>query len=501
MNVINKAFSELEANGVRIVHFKSNCNLDISFSAEADFDVLISNKNRSKCAEILLRNNCRRFEPQEIGWYPGVENWLAFDHDTGRIYHIHLHNQLASGKKLLKDYVLPWSKQVLESSVYDTEHGIYISDPNVEMLLLLTRIAIKATLKKRLKLMLGKWSMGTDMQKEFDWLKARIDRESFLKFAADFYAPDAADKLYAITQKSTVTAADLRYLIQLAENRLKYEHWYGDRAGWLRSWTLRGKDLAHKFYMRKLGGLVNTKKVPTSGGLVIAFIGGDGSGKSTVSKEITKWLNRKGDCERVYMGEGDGKKNLFSMITKGVYRKLKKRKSGKNESVDVSKKDNQKLSFKKYIVQYIHALTIYTIVKDNRKKIIRMHRKKLLGGFTVLDRFPQTQIKYRNDGPKLERYADMLNSGFIRKLAAKEMKLLEVADQLQPDVVFRLNVSAEAAQKRKPDEIVNVDVLRGKLDEVKQLNYSKSVMVDIDTEQPYEDEILEIKRIIWEMIG
>jgi hypothetical protein len=44
------------------------------------------------------------------------------------------------------------------------------------------------------------------------------------------------------------------------------------------------------------------RKTPVGGGLSIAFIGSDGSGKSTVVREVAAWLSWRLDVRTAYMG-------------------------------------------------------------------------------------------------------------------------------------------------------------------------------------------------------
>src|SRR5699024_5811741 len=63
----------------------------------------------------------------------------------------------------------------------------------------------------------------------------------------------------------------------------------------------------------RLNKLNIIRKTTVSGGKIVCFIGVDGSGKSTLTKDLNKWL-MKGKVEntKVYMGSGDGEKPLLS---------------------------------------------------------------------------------------------------------------------------------------------------------------------------------------------
>ncbi|MCV4821040.1 hypothetical protein OFM15_33690, partial [Escherichia coli] len=59
-------------------------------------------------------------------------------------------------------------------------------------------------------------------------------------------------------------------------------------------------------------------------GLVIAFVGSDGAGKSTVTREIRKWLRYKLDVHGYYMGSGQGSTRLLDKLRHAFKPKTKK---------------------------------------------------------------------------------------------------------------------------------------------------------------------------------
>ena len=64
-------------------------------------------------------------------------------------------------------------------------------------------------------------------------------------------------------------------------------------------------------------------------GLVVAFIGSDGSGKSTLTREMRAWLRYKLDVHGYYMGSGQGSTRLLDKARHAVKAKTKKTKQPK----------------------------------------------------------------------------------------------------------------------------------------------------------------------------
>jgi len=501
VHVIQKILLDLENLNIKYCHFKSNQHVDRSFDGFSDFDVLVDNSKKEVVHQVLIYNGCKRFEPEYIGSYPGVENWFAFDENTGKIFHIHLHYQLISGKSLVKDYVFPWRDFALNNAIKDSKWDIYISNPNFEILLLITRVIVKSKLRDYISAVFGRYKIKRDMLIEYEYLRDRIDETVLKDYAYQLLSEKTADYLHSfILSCTTLRSHEFIRINRLLRKELKNHRRYNPLYALLVSIILRYKDLSNKVLSRKLGKNIVTRKVTSSGGKIIAFIGVDGCGKSTVSDEINKWLGRKFECKKFYMGSGDGKKNFFANFVSLLNKRLKKLSNEtqqKNEKIEV-------ISFKKepikYVKRYVRALVIYSVARGNRKKIIKMHRYRLNGGISVLDRYPQLEHENMNDGLKLRKYSKVLNSRFIMRLAQKEEKLMQIVNEIYPDIVFRLNISPEVSMARKPEEHHDINPLRQKVMAVKSLRFEGSKMIEVDAEQPYEEELLYIKKKIWECL-
>ena len=85
----------------------------------------------------------------------------------------------------------------------------------------------------------------------------------------------------------------------------------------------------------------------------------------------------------------------------------------------------------------------------------------------------------------------------MKRWSRKEEKHLGIVREIKPDLVFRLNISAETSMARKPEQ-QDIEVFRQKIEDLRKISFQGARIVDIDAEQPLEDEILQIKRIIWE---
>ncbi len=495
MSSIHNIFEEFEKQEIKYIHFKSNCHLDESFNGFGDFDVLVDPKRLSDVETILLKYNGKRFNSFYYGRYPGVDNWLVFDDMTGDIKHFHLHCQIATGKAQVKEYVIPWTEVMLDSRIKDTEWDIYIADPNIELLLLAVRSVVKSKTGDYLKTFLGAYSQHRDLKEEWDKLHEVTEEEKIIKYIDMLFLPGYREKLKRIVMSDKISGRDFRVLSKIIRKQFSdYRRMSGFHASLS---SVKQKALIKYFRHRnhRFDACHLIKKTGLTSGTIIAFVGVDGAGKSTVTKEMQKWLQRKMECHRFYMGEGDGKLPLFVAVMKKLRGHAG---TNKSDASSVNGNDSlKKLTGLKYIKKMIKAKMILSIEKRNRKYLIRMNKYRINGGISLLDRYPQTESAGNNDGPKLE----VLFKGYrvtnsIRRLMERERRCLSIVEEIKPDVIFRLNISAQESMKRKPEQ-TDIEVFQKKIDELNRLRFQGARIVDINAAQSYESELLDIKRAVF----
>ena len=130
--------------------------------------------------------------------------------------------------------------------------------------------------------------------------------------------------------------------------------------------------------------VITKKRLSSDNGKLIAFIGQDGAGKSTVTDEVLEWLNWKIDAKKFYLGSGD---HYHS------WQKSLRMRIGKTRS-EIGKVFCDYLTLSDLLKQ---SRRTYNIIKKAKK-----YAKK--GGIAIFDRYPQSKYLGINDGPKI-RYS------------------------------------------------------------------------------------------------
>lgn len=505
MSVMKNLFEQFEKAGIEYVHFKSNTHLDDSFLGKGDFDVLVRSNHLVLAEEIILRNNGKRYNSFYYGRYPGVDNWLLFDNNTGDIKHLHLHCQLCTGKSQIKDYVIPWADYILKNKIYDEEWNIYITDPNVEILLLLLRTIVKSKNKDYVKACLGSYNPHKDLHEEWTDLIPRIDYSQVDFHIEQFFNNEETKIIKELVRLPKLNSKGYLKLNKIVRRYLKNNRrMSGLKAGCL---SLYQKFLIKWAYLKKRRdiGWRPIKKTCISGGAIIAFVGVDGSGKSTTVGEIEKWLSHKIECKRYYMGEGDGNISKTAFLLKRILNRKRISRSVNGETTlsadDVVKKSPvRKKNFKNRVGSFLRGWMICNIQRNNYKKIVRMNKYRLEGGVCLLDRYPQIECPDKNDGPKIDSIFALYPNSYMKRFFKKrEDKFLNIVKEIKPDLIFRLNISAEESMKRKPEQ-KKIQEFQQKISDLSSIHFQGAKIINIDATQTYDTELLEIKTLIWEYL-
>lgn len=482
LDISKRLFHTWNEENVIYCHWKSNEHLQAGLNGDTDLDVLVSEGSRERAERVFLALHFLKCRSQYGSRYPGVEDWIGFDAETGKLIHVHLHYTLVTGHKGMKEYSLPWTQTVLEHRVADAATGVFIACPELEILTLYTRICLKATLKRVAKARSGSFSIGKDNEKEIQYLKARVNWDVVKELTDAYWGAESS--VFRYIQASSLSAAEFLQLRSDILKVMQQHSRYGRFQGILYQLYYHGALRLRGVLRRKLGLPFILRKTPaTRPGSIIAVIGQDGAGKSTVTSGIERWLTWKLEAERFYLGSGEH----YWSWQKKLREKLPKR---KNPILGA-------LSAWLTLSDYVHLskATYRTIQKA------RVYKEK--GGIAIFDRYPQVKHFGINDGPKIRtNYLPKIKNKLVLKYAAHcaqvEEKYLKLAAELEPDLVLKLVLPPEESIRRKPKE--SIDAVQKKSEIIRKWEFDSVQVQVIDATMPLEQEYLMIKQILWESV-
>ncbi len=206
---------------------------------------------------------------------------------------------------------------------------------------------------------------------------------------------------------------------------------------------------------------------------LIAIIGCDGSGKSTVTEELLVWARDFGPAAPAHLGKQQGNAGRWFAGLPLVGSWFERFIGRKTATVHSSRGNNKAPDFLPALV--MHAFTLRRI-----RRFRRMMKLRQQGLIIIADRFPQLDFPSAFDGPDMS--VDAEGSRFVHWLAQREQRAFEWMTSYRPDLALRLNVDLDTACARKPDHLR--EALKRKIEITPRLTLNGAKIVEIDAAQP-----------------
>jgi len=451
LDIIPVLSHELSSRSVSFCHWKSNEHLLAAVAGETDLDVLFEEADRPRVLDALAAAGFRRGRAVWHRCYPLIEDYLAIDAVTGKLVHVHAHFRLLVGEESVKSFHLPWEAELLETRQRDEEAGFYVAEPARELLLLMVRSSIKErypSLRKRLASPTNS-DIVSDEQREFVWLKQRVAQSALAKVAARLFGARAVPVVEAVYVEG-IRPQNLAALFSACGmNRFLRR---GRVATWFVRW-LRWIAGVSAVLARRLGLIVRpSRRRIVDGGLIVAVLGADGSGKSTLVKALDAELSKKIDVLRLYLGSGDGPSSALRWPLAQLRRRRHERKARRDVTAvsgDIERGVSRSLLF--HVVKECERIWwAVALAREKRSKLRVAAHARASGKIVLTDRYPQSTIGGFNDGPLL---GDLAPSEWwpLRWLSRWEQSNYTPNHVPQPDLVLKLIGSSQVLHRRRLD--------------------------------------------------
>lgn len=205
---------------------------------------------------------------------------------------------------------------------------------------------------------------------------------------------------------------------------------------------------------------------------LVAIVGCDGSGKSTLTADLARELGRDRPIRTCYLGLGSGRVGAairaLPVIGPALERPLADRAARTRSSGE-------------RIPGLATALTVYGFSVLRRRRFRRALALRDAGVTVLTDRYPQIEVPGFYDGPGLA--AGQPGSRAVAGLAARERAMYVWMAGHRPTLVLRLNIDLATAIARKPDH--DPALLARKVAATRQLRFGGAPIVDLNAVAPY----------------
>lgn len=471
----------LHKHDIRYCHWKSNEHLSASMTGDTDLDVLFDVNQKVIIENIFETLGFKKFDAIRQKQYHDIVDFLGLDLQSGKIIHIHTHYRLTMGEPYLKGYQLDLEEKILNSRIFDQEYGIYCTNPSYELILLYLREALKIRHRDVLLIHIkNKIRYSENVLREYEWLRKRSSETEIQRILKNIFTDSS--QIYEFI-KGDFNRIQLNKLAPLIKRKFVEKRLYSSSEALMLRWYREATVIISRKLKRISSTPLLAKRINPRGGLVVAVIGADGSGKSTVTTDLLKTFEIKLDVCKIYFGRGDGNISVERKLLSSFKNKDKK----KYEPSEKAKKN----SFIKTLFKCLEAILVANEKRVNLKKMKSAREK---GMIVICDRYPQNQIMGYNDGPLLHRLITSRNL-ILRFLANVESKVYQSAEANPPDLLIKLIADAEVVEKRKPGE-TSIDKLKLKIEGIKSLRFNCNV-ITIDASQPLVNVLSLVKKEIW----
>ncbi|WP_374943254.1 nucleoside triphosphate hydrolase [Sphingomonas sp.] len=214
---------------------------------------------------------------------------------------------------------------------------------------------------------------------------------------------------------------------------------------------------------------------------LIAIIGSDGSGKSTVGEALLAWMQDRRPTVLHHLGKQTGGIGRAIARWPLVGRRLD---SGIARRADIAGAVRRP--------GIVPVLIIYMFSMRRLRRFRHMLADRGRGLAVLADRFPQLGVPGPMDGLGLAPVADA--GGLRGRLARCERAHYAWMATHRPDLVIRLNVDLATALARKPDH--RPSTLARKIHDVPLLTFAGAPILDLDATRPLDQVIAQAKRAI-----
>lgn len=223
-------------------------------------------------------------------------HYFGLDQETGKLYHLHVYFKLVTGGAVLKNFHIPLEQAFLtETSLYKGLVPIPVREVDLSLFVIRKILEQISPLEHLLFL---KDKAGID--KELAWLHEEYDEKKLEKILSH-YLPFVPASVFK--ESHTVLSAPSSTVWQRVCMGLKMHRCFPFSVRSLFKTAILRNFSFLIVYIRGKFGWHKPSKSLFPGGMIVAFVGAEATGKSTLSAETAKWLSRHFKVTHAHLGK------------------------------------------------------------------------------------------------------------------------------------------------------------------------------------------------------
>lgn len=476
LDLIGRLTDALAAAGVRYCHWKSNLGLPEALRGEGDLDLLVDRGHVGRFEAVLTGLGFKRALDPANPDLPSVSHYYGLDLPTGRLVHVHAYSRLITGESLLKNYRLPLEEMLLQTA--RRAGPMPVPERPAELVVFVLRAMLKHA-------SVAEWLLARvperELRRELESLRAGDALPEAERLVGE-WLPAVDVGLFRSCIAALEGPAVGRYgLARRLRRRLRACRRFGAAGECVR--RARVVRAAVRRRLRGGGG-----KQLASGGAVIAFVGPDASGKSTMVAATSGWLGKVFQVTTGHLGKPPS--TWLTRLPNRLGRLLLR---GPVRPEGPSAGGGQRPG----LLYHVRAVLL---AWDRRALARALHRQAANGWLVVCDRYPSATVGAM-DGARLPVHD---GDGSLRgRLARQERRLYREIPP--PDVLVQLKAPVDVAVERNRDrqgdgKDESDEYIRRRHDGAVLPSFAAVAAARIDTDRSRAETELAVRRLLWESL-
>lgn len=487
LDKIQQLLIQLEAGNISYCHWKSNYHLEYALSGKEDFDVLVAFQDFPAFVEILMANGFKAAESITSKKQPGVFHFLGNDDATGTLINIHAFSWILTGDHFLKSWNFPFDDMLLSDS--RLVHGVRAPVASSELIVFVIRHMIKHTTP--LDFYLGMKHVS-DNEEEYHWLIQELDIQESISKLTHYFPEISPAEFYAACElltKNGLWLEKIRLGFKFRRALKKYLR-FGSIQQYAMTFVALVKMAVNKFAKKQKHMHFQT------GGKIIALIGPQATGKSTLASSTKEWLGQELSVQSIHAGKPPS--TLLTWLPNNLI-PLARRIFNSYATVNIEKaaEDNEQHDF-----PLIFIIRKVILAYDRRSLLRNAYRQSRNGMIIISDRYPSDEIgaidgaTFRDESIKQQR------SFLKRSLMQLERKIYQ--EICPPDLVLQLTVSVEKAvmrnKMRNKEGEQTTEYVQMRHSMKYTPHFKRSPVIKISTDKDFKETLIDVKKHIWKHI-
>jgi thymidylate kinase len=484
LNRIQILIQALNDRGIRYCHWKSNFFLKEAFEGIGDLDLLVDRGHTQAFESIIASLGFKRAIDRVQTPSPSIFHFYSLDDETGKLVHLHVYYRIITGESVIKNYSFPIEQLFLTDPLID--RGMPIPQKAAELMLFVLRMTLKhASFLEFLLLQRSDIHLRDELKDLLEGNSAQTCKQLLPQWLPSI-DPDLFDRCLDCLQRKSSFLRHYRLAKKLRQQLKSLNRFSG-----IEESTLRIDNFTQRVSWRLFGR--GKSKQLASGGAIVAFVGAEATGKSTLVAETSHWLGKVFNLYSVHLGKP--KSTALTFLPNLALPLLRSVASPDRMSSVVKTGESKERQ-----PSLLYAIRAVLLAWDRYQLALKVRRDVVNGKLVICDRYPSPIVGAMDSARLNVPETGGLKNKLLRYLANQENRLYEQIPP--PDIVVRLSVPVDVAMERNQnrEKHEDEDYVFRRHTTVDVPSFPKAKTIELNSNRSLPETLRTIRHLLWEIL-